>query len=137
VPRARGCGRLNTLLTIQKGRGVVGYISNQWLGRGQGLRNRSYHPVAVSISADRAVDNWSERNAINLEFTARRTNGEYQTVHLSQAEADAITPTIVACISRKRREELLLMLLRELSHARLLRVLALDLRKRMRLPRER
>ncbi len=115
----------------------MGYISNQWLNRGQGLRNRSYNPVAVTISCGKATDSWSERNEVKAEFTARRAGGQYQTLHLSETEADTVAGTFVAHMSRQARDKVLSMLLRELSHARLLRALAVELRTRVRLPKDR
>ena len=108
----------------------MGFVSNQWLGRGTGLRNRSYRPVPVSIACKEANDAWSRRNEVAIEFTARQTNGEYQTLHLSQAEADKVGATIVSCMSQGGRETLVPSLLRDLTDAKLLKALAADLRKR-------
>jgi hypothetical protein len=93
--------------------------------------------VPVTISCREATDTWSRRNEVRAEFTARRVNGEYQTLHLSEAEADAVADAIVPCLSQQGRERLLHSLLRDLSHAKLLRALAFDLRKRVRLPKDR
>ena len=95
-----------------------------------GVRNRKYRPVSVSITCKEADDGWSRYNEIAIEFTARRTNGEYQTLHLSQAEADKVAATIVAAMSQEGRETLVPRLLRDLSDATLLRTLAADLKKR-------
>lgn len=113
----------------------MGYISNQWLNHRKGLRSRSYRPVPVSISCEEAADTWSQRNKVKVEFTARRTNGEYQTLHLSQAEADAVAVAVVSGMSKQAREKLVSGLLRDLSDAKLLRALAFDLKKRVRLPK--
>ena len=115
----------------------MGYVSNQWLNRGQGLRNRSYNPVPVTITCQETTDAWSQRNEVRVDFTARRPNGQYQTLHLSRAEADAVAATVVSSMSQQGRERLLHGLLRGLSHAKLLRALAVDLRKRVRLPKDR
>ena len=108
----------------------MGFVSNQWLNRGMGVRNRSYRPVPVSITCKEASDAWSRYNEIAIEFKARRTNGEYQTLHLSQAEADKVGATIVSCMSQEGRETLVPRLLRDLSDAKLLTALAADLKKR-------
>jgi len=50
--------------------GSVGFISNQWLNRGEGRRNRGYHPVAVSITCHHPL----------TARTARKDDGKYQTV---------------------------------------------------------
>jgi hypothetical protein len=112
----------------------MGFVSNQWLNRGQGLRNRRYNPVPVSIDCEEASDRWSRENDVVIEFAARRTNGEYQTLHLSQREAEDAGACIVAAMSEERREELLVTLLRGLSDVGLLRTLALGLTDRVRLP---
>jgi len=115
----------------------MGFISNQWLNRGQGLRNRSYNPVEVSVSCYEATDAWSKENAVTTEVKVHSSNGEYQTLDLSQSEADDAARALVATMSAVTKERLLQDLLRELSHAKLLRALAFDLRKRVRLPKDR
>lgn len=114
----------------------MGFISNQWLNRGQGLRNRKYNPVPVSVTCFRPLDSWSSNRGIQAEFTARNDDGEIQTLHLSQAEVDAAAQELVASMSAKAREQLLVQTLRGLSHAKLLRVLAFDLRARVKLPKQ-
>jgi len=54
---------------------------------------------------------------------------------LSQAEVDALAEKFVASMSPQARETLLVQSLRKLSHAKLLRALAFDLRERVRLPK--
>ena len=115
----------------------MGHISNQWLNRGQGLRNRSYWPVPVAISSKQPRDSWSERNAVVLELTARKPDGKYQSLHLSQSEADEAAGTLVDSMSSAARDRLVVALLRELSNAKLLRALAMDLKSRVRLPKDR
>lgn len=113
----------------------MGFISNQWLGTGRGARNRSYKPVPVAISLEKATDDWSQRSHIQAEFTARRSNGEHQTLHLTESEADGVAGTFVSCMSRQARDRLLHSLLKDLSDAMLLKALAFDLRRRKRLPK--
>jgi hypothetical protein len=113
----------------------MGFISNQWLNRGEGLRNRKYQPKLVAIRSLRPRDDWSARSGVLVEFEARKADGEYQTLHLSQAEVDETAGQLVAGMSPAARERLLVEALRQLSHAKLLRLLALDLRARVRLPK--
>lgn len=115
----------------------MAFISNQWLGRGQGARSRGYKPVFVLLDCAKSRDEWSERNDTNVEFTATKLDDEYQTLHLSQVEVDAIAKTIVESMSLQAREKLIVDLLGPLSNAKLLRLVALDLRNRVRLPDER
>jgi hypothetical protein len=115
----------------------MGHISNQWLGRGEGLRSRGYHPVPVSISCDTTNSSWSERNGAKVVFTARKGNGEYQTLYLSEAEAAKAAETLLAFLGAQARDRFLQKTLRGLSHAKLLRALAVDLRVRVRLPKDR
>lgn len=114
----------------------MGFMSNQWLNRGQGVRNRSYSPVPVELSLRKASDSWSQANQIRAELTARKKHSaQHQTLHLTEPEADKLAGTIVSCMSRKAREALLQSLLKELSDAMLLKALAFDLRRRKRLPK--
>ena len=66
----------------------MGYISNQWLNRGRGLRNRKYNPILVGITALSPRDDWSEQNKIVVELVAERENSEFHTVHLSGVPYD-------------------------------------------------
>ena len=113
----------------------MGFISNQWVNRGQGLRNRRYAPVVVSLSCERSADAWSRDNQTEAEFVARKPNGEFQTIHLSQAEVDQAAQVLAQSMSVKAREQLLVELVGKLSRAKFLRLLALDLRGRIRLPK--
>lgn len=113
----------------------MGFISNQWLNRGEGVRNRRYSPKTVTIRCFAPADDWSKRNEIRAEFTAKKDDGEYQTLHLAQSEVDAAAVELLSAMSPAERERLLVASLRKLSHAKLLRLLALDLRQRVRLPR--
>ena len=115
----------------------MGHISNQWLGRGEGLRNRSYYPVPVRISCELAKGSWSERNHAKIEFTAYRANGEYHTMYLSEAESANAAEILQKFMSPKAREKLLQAMLRNMSHAKLLRALAVELKVRVRLPKDR
>ena len=130
------------------------------------MRNRKHVPVRVEISCEQAEDPWSQRSAVKVEFTARKSNYEYQTLHLSQDEADAaggivvgamsaegrarmlaklrlsdleadtIGDAVVAAMSTEGRERLLVKFLKSLTRAKFLRVLAFDLRERVRLPKK-
>lgn len=111
-------------------------MSNQWLNKGIGLRNRGYNPVSVSVTVEAPSDSWSRVRGIAVEVTAMKGNHEYQTVHFTQEEADNLGQTLLLSMSKRAREKVLLHLLKELSHAKILRALALDLRKRFRLPPE-
>ena len=86
--------------------------------------------MQVSITCRQADDAWSRRNEAVIEFTARKTNGEYQTLHLSQPEVDKVAAAIVSRMSAEGREALVSGLLRDLSDRELLRALSVDLRKR-------
>ena len=113
----------------------MGFISNQWLNRGQKLRNRTYSPKPVSVECLQPSDTWSKSNEVFAEFNARKNDGLYQTLHLSQQEVDAAGPQLFGCMSGTARETLIAEWMRTLSNAKLLRILALDLRDRVRLPK--
>jgi hypothetical protein len=93
--------------------------------------------VPVDVSCDTAAGAWSERNRVAITFTARKSDGEHQALHLSQREVEASAAMTLRLVSEKTRERLLLSLLRDLSDAKLLRTLAVDLRRRVRLPKRR
>lgn len=84
-----------------------------------------------SITCNEANDEWSQGNEVVIQFTARRTNCEYQTLHLSRAEANKVGAVIVSCMSKEGRRKLVPDLLRDLSDADLLKALATDLRNRV------
>lgn len=113
----------------------MGFVSNQWLNRGDGSRSRGYHPKEVEVSCFVPRDSWSTHRAIRVEFKAKKSDGEYQTLHLTQAEVDAVGEEILKSMSIAERERLLVRTLRNMSHAKLLRLLAFDLRARIRLPK--
>jgi hypothetical protein len=109
----------------------MGFVSNQWLNRGMGLRKRSYHPVPVSIECEEARDSWSRQNEVVIGLFARKTGGEYHSLYLSQAEVDKAAVTLVARMTERKREALLDQLLRDLSNESLLKALLADLKKRV------
>lgn len=113
----------------------MGFISNQWLNSGKGLRSRSYSPVPVSVSCRASKSSWSNRNQVPITFTARQSNRKYQTLYLTHAEAEVALGALVTTLSVQNREKLIVSLLRELSHAELLSALALDLNVRVCLPK--
>jgi hypothetical protein len=110
----------------------MGFVSNQWLNRGRGIRKRSYQPVPVSIACDWASDRWSRDHEVVIEFTARRSNLEFQTLHLSLAEVDRASLELAGCISSRGRARLLAKLLGGLSDSELLKTLSPDLSRRVR-----
>jgi hypothetical protein len=113
----------------------VGFVSNQWLNRGENVRNRRYSPKQVAVRCFRPTDDWSTRNSIHAEFEAMNEDGQMQTLHLTQGEVQAAATELLAAMSAAGRERLLVAALQELSHSKLLRVLAFDLRQRVRLPK--
>ena len=109
----------------------MGFITNQWLNRGQGLRNRKYSPVSVTIKAEVPTDSWSRDHQVCAEFTARRANCEYQTLHLTLEDIEPVTKTLISVCPSQSRPRLALDLLQGLSDTDLLRVLERDLRARV------
>ena len=103
----------------------MGFISNQWLNRGQGLRNRKYRPVPVNIVASKPEDSWSLNKKVRVEFTASRADSEYQSVHLTTEEAEAAIGVILAACGSSTRTRIARELLSEVSAHDLIRVLYL------------
>lgn len=115
----------------------MGFASNQWLNRGQGLRQKGHRPVAVAVSCEVASDAWSERHEAKAIVTAWNAKDEYQAFRLSQAEVDRAAPVLLEAMSHEARAKVLQNLLAGLSNAKLLTALASDLRLRVKLPNER
>lgn len=109
----------------------MGYMSRQWLNRGQQIRDRSYGPIPVEVSC--YPDDF---NGMRVRFSARKSDGQYQTLFLSETEVNAAIRLFIPYASTEMRGKVLLTLMRELSHAKLLRTLAQELQKRFRLPRQ-
>lgn len=82
----------------------MGFMSNQWLNRGQGLRNRRYSPNEVTVRAEAPTDGWSLTNE---------------------------APVIWISCSADVRRKLVLAALTEMSDQELLGLLALDLKLRL------
>jgi len=108
----------------------MGFISNQWLNRGMGLRSRSYRPVPVTIACNAASDAFSRGNEVVIRFTAENENGEYQTLHLSPVGSGQSRRhrRLRPCLRRDVRSSFP-GLLRDLTDAKLLSLLASDLKK--------
>jgi len=109
----------------------VGFISNQWLNRGQGLRNRKYSPVSVTVKAEVPTDSWSREHKVHVEFSASRSNAQYHTLHLTPEEVEPAANTMISACPSEMRARLVVVLLQELSDAQLLKVLAQDLKIRV------
>ena len=108
----------------------MGYISNQWINKGQGLRNRKYSPVPVAVTVFAPADTWSLGRNVRIELRARQVNGQYQTLHLTGDETEAAAEAVVMGCGEEKRKDLLQKFMKGLSDAELLEVLATDLRKR-------
>ncbi len=108
----------------------MGFISNQWLNRGYGLRTRKYNPVPVNISACTPSDAWSQQKEVRVEVIARRASNEYQTLHLTRAEAEKAAESILDACSPEVKAKVVLKVLRQLSDSELIRLLAADLKSR-------
>lgn len=62
----------------------MGYMSRQWLNRGEGKRDRSYGPIPVAVACYS-----DEFNGMKIRFSARKADGQYQTLFLSETEVNA------------------------------------------------
>ena len=109
----------------------MGFISNQWLNRGLGLRNRKYSPVKMRILAEAPDDSWSENHRIAVRFNALREGGEFQILHLDRAEAELVVRPVLAACSNEVRTSILQELLHALPDAELLEALSIDLSNRV------
>lgn len=110
----------------------MGFMSNQWLNRGQGLRNRRYSPVSVTIRATIPTDSWSTKNQIAVEVLARQSNGQYQTLHFAQMEAEKAAGVVLAACGSESKRKIVADALKQMSNDELLLILASDLKLRVR-----
>jgi hypothetical protein len=115
----------------------VGLASNQWLGRGQGVRYRPNNPVPVRIESSLGPedDDWAKSNGVEFQLTAYNKEGEYQEFLLTRPEAEQCAAAILDACSSRVRQRLAIQLLREMSAAHLLKSLVSVLRSRLREPR--
>lgn len=110
----------------------MGFISNQWLNRGYGYRNRSYHPVAVKIKAKRPTDSWSSTRKVSVEIVATRDNGHYQTMHLGAGEVVRLFSVIARATGEQVQSLLTAELIRGMTDRQLLEMFSADLKTRLR-----
>ena len=110
----------------------MGFISNQWLNRGEGHRNRRYTPVPIRIVTTPCGDAWSKRNETVAEITAWRANSQYQSLHLSQSEVEQAVHVFLALCSDHARNQIALGVLSGMTDSELLKTLAQDLKLRTR-----
>ncbi|HET7566522.1 MAG TPA: hypothetical protein VFJ91_00900 [Gaiellaceae bacterium] len=95
----------------------------------------------MSVTCDKPSDAWSRRNEVKVQFTARKPDCEYQTLHLTQAEADEVAATIVSAMTQTAADKIGARVVAAMSHegrdkllADLLSGLAVDLKNRVRQP---
>ena len=108
-------------------------MSKQWLNRGAGLRNKSYTPILVRVQCRVTSGALPDETFTKAELRATQRNYEWQVLHLSQVEVDAIAPSLFLAATPKAREVIIAGALKGLSNAKLLRTLAADLKTRVRL----
>jgi hypothetical protein len=109
----------------------VGFITNQWLNRGQGVRSRGHWPVPINALAEVCTDAWSKRNRVVVEITARdRATSQFQALLLSQQEAERTVQILAEVCSNEARSRLVLQLLKSMTDTELLRALASDFNAR-------
>ncbi len=110
----------------------MGFVSNQWLNRGEGFRDRGYYPVSVTIEVGSATGSWSKEHRVAVEITATRHNDQYQTLLLSKADAEKCAATILAACGNKVRERLARQVLRRASATNFVAAMTSALKSRFR-----
>ncbi len=108
----------------------MGFISNQWLNRGQGMRNRKYLPVPIDADARIPTDSWSRERQVVIQITASRANSECQILHLTSGEAEKLADVVVGVCGGAVRTRLALELLKGMTDTDLLKTLATHLKGR-------
>lgn len=102
----------------------MGYVSNQWLNTGYGLRNRSYSPVSVKVSAERTTSQWATSNRVVAEIKAYRGDGQCQIISVTRREAKSLIRVLVGACGEELRADLATRLLNGMSDADLLNAVA-------------
>lgn len=108
-----------------------------WVGKLSGNRSGTFKTVPVELSYSDPGNYRAMVNGGRLKIAAMRADGQYVALYLSQRDVDLMTASLLDHTSTKARELMIPHLLRKLSHAKLLRALAIDLSKRVRLPKDR
>ncbi len=109
----------------------MGYSSKQWLNRGEGLRDRGYIPISVTIKPEVAVSGWSEDHKVVAEINARLENDQYQVFYLTRREAEECAAVTLSVCTAKVRERLATQILRNMTATSLLKTLTSILRARL------
>lgn len=110
----------------------MGFISKQWLGRGQGLRNRKYHPEPIEPYFEPATDAWSRQRNVTVEVTMYKPDSNHrQELYLTEPEVAKAAEFMVKACNDEVRERIALQILKGLTDAQLLKLLATDLKSRM------
>lgn len=109
----------------------MGFISNQWLNRGQGRRNRKHSPIPITAITSLSTDAWSKRNAAVAEITALRADSQFQALYLSRTEVEQAVAIMVNLCGPQARTRLVLEILRQMEDSEFLRILASDLKTRI------
>lgn len=101
-------------------------ITNQFINKGQGVRNRSYSPSDVEITSSIPNERnlWAVRHSIKLEIKAKKRNGEYQEISLTEQDIDKIAFMLVKSCGENTRSDLAIHLLENLADDNLHTVLA-------------
>ncbi len=109
----------------------MGYLTNQWIGKGTGEKSRKYSPVPVSVEA-RAAKQTPGRieRGIKLEIKGTRGDLSYQVLSMTQREADEIVARVLEACSDERRLAVAVEALRGLSDGELVRALSAALKLR-------
>ena len=110
----------------------MGFSSNQWLNRGEGLRDRGYRPVSVTIDAEVPDTSWCEDHKVVVEITATNANDQHQVFLLKRPDAEKCAPIMLGACGTRVRERLALQILKSMSATALLKLLTSVLRSRLR-----
>jgi hypothetical protein len=108
-----------------------------WVGKLSGSRSGTFATEPVELSYSDPGNRRAMINGGRLKIAAMRADGQYVALYLSQRDVDLMTAALLDYASAKVKELIIPHLLRNLSHAKLLRALAIELRKRVRLPKDR
>jgi hypothetical protein len=112
----------------------MGYFTNQFIHKGRGERQRKFEPIAVNITASDLQHTGGPMSRVVCEIRGVNALKEYQCAFLTQEELDAAGKFIVDRMTDKAREDVLASALATLTDRKLLRLLATDLRKRVKVP---
>lgn len=102
----------------------MGLIAKQWL-QGSVERNRRHMPTGVTLkAADMDKSPWAEDNRVVAQIEARRRDGNYLSLYVTQEDLLHLVPTLSRAADVPTKRKIAMDVLCEFNDAELLSLLA-------------